>query len=212
MSSLGNMRSRADDRLGNRGDLSSQISEAIADAVRRYEDERFTFNEFWRHTATLSSGATAISFTQLGIHPLQIDRLSVLRTSGGSYGEIPRMSTRSIEDSRDGGGSGAPLGWTIEADAVVFDRTADANYAIVVDGIKRIASASASASDGDSSAWYTAGRDLILAAALKDINMNIVKDDEEAQRCGIAEAEALNRLRGKQVRQRSTGYVRVRPF
>ena len=210
MAALSDLRSRIDDDLA-RTDLSSQRNRAIADAVRRYESERFHFNEFWRVTATLSSGAMSIPFSQIGITPTAISRVALQRTS--TYWEpLAQTGGDEIENLKDVVVSTSPSYWAMQGDAIVFDCSVNANYAVVIDGVKRIASASASASDNDSAAWYNEAEPLIRAAAKKSLYLHVIKDDDEAARAATAEAEALKELRDKTVRKRTTGKIRPMRF
>lgn len=201
---------RIADDIG-RSDLSTQISEAVADALRYYEGERFHFNAFYRLTATISAGASIVPLSTLGVTPLIVDRVALQRNSS-YWAEMEEVGAEQLENLRDVVLSTEPIYWAHVGDNLQFDCSAQANYAIVVDGVKSVASASASASDGDTSAWYNEARDLIRAAAKKSLYLNVIKEDDEAQRAQMAEAEALKWLRSKTVNKRATGYTRPQRF
>lgn len=208
MATLADLKSQIADDLGDRSDATSQIDAAIRYAVQEYEDTRFWYNEFWRRTATLSVGTQTITFTELGITPLEIDRIALQHTSS-NWIELCHANGGELESLRDVPISTIPTAWAIQGDAIVFDCSAASTYLVVLDGIRQISTASA---NNDASAWFNAGRELIRSAAKKNLYMHVLKDDVQAAACNAAERQALAHLKAKTTNKRATGYVRAQWF
>lgn len=207
MATLADIQAQIADDLA-RDDLTTQIGTAIRYAVREYEDVRFWFNEFFRVTATLSVSTDTITFTALGITPLEIDRISLQRSSS-NWLELKHANGDQLEYLRDVTITNIPTEWAIQGDAIVFDCLASSTYPVVLDGVKQISTASAST---DASAWFNAGRDLIRSAAKRDLYTHVIKDPEQAAMSERAEMKALKRLKAKTTSKRATGYVRAQQF
>ena len=192
MATLADLRARIADDLA-RDDLATQIADAIRDAVRRYEGERFWFNEFWRVTATLSASAQALALADLPIAPVAVARVR-LRIGNGVWSELRRENAACIAAAQDVAQSAEPAAWCIAADSLQFDTSADRDYELLLDGVRKLSTASAAT---DTSVWMNDARDLIRAATEKALYLDVIKDAEQATACAAREAEALAMLRAK---------------
>jgi len=205
MSTFTTLASKIADDLA-RSDLTSQISDAILEAIRFYEGERFFFNEAHAQTATLSTSAVAIAFSALPVRFLEIDRIR-LALGSGSYDDLEHRSYVDLMHGQDAQATGQPIEFALYADSVQFDVKANQNYTLVMDGLKSLGNTASNTYTVSSSvSWFTDGRDLIRAAAKKSLYMNVTKDAEQALIANQAEMLALNMLRGK-TNQRGSGYV-----
>lgn len=207
MADLADLRARIADDLG-RSDLATQIEEAVRDSVRRYEGERFAFNEFYRVTATLSASADQLALAALPIRVIALDRVR-LRDGGSGWIELWRRDRDTVADLQDGEVRVQPSCWCVRGEAVQFDSIADRNYGLLLDGVRQVSTASAAA---DTSAWVNEARDLIRAAAKKSLYLHVIKDAEQATACAAAEAEALAMLRSRSSLSKAGGRIRPTRF
>ena len=192
MATLADLRARIADDLA-RDDLATQIADAIRDAVRRYEGERFWFNEFWRATATLSASSQSLALASLPIAPVAVGRVR-LRIGNGVYSELRRENPAYTATAQDQGQAAEPTAWCVAADSLQFDVRANRDYALLLDGVRKLSTASAAT---DTSVWVNDARDLIRAAAEKALYLDVIKDAEQAAVCAAREAEALAMLRAR---------------
>jgi len=189
-----------------RSDLTDQINAAILEAIRFYEGERFSFNEANNRTVTLSSSVTYIEFSALPERFIEIDRVR-LALGSGSYYDLEQRSYVDLMYGQDAQATGQPIEWGIYADRLQFDTEANQNYTLVLDGLKSLGNTASNTYTVSSSvSWFTAGQDLIRAAAKRSVYAHVIKDMEQAVIASQAEALALNMLKGK-ASQRGAGYV-----
>jgi len=207
MPNLAELRARIADDLA-RADLATQIGDAIRDVVRLHEAERFWFNEFYRVTATLSSSSNALALASLPLSVLAIDKVR-LQGPGTRWTDLRRIDRDWLATLQDQTMAAPPSAWGIQGDALQFDCAADRNYALLLDGVRKVSTASASA---DVSAWVNDGRDLLRAGAKRLLYLHVIKDAEQAAACATAEIEALAMLRGKTNLKKAGSRIRPTRF
>jgi hypothetical protein len=203
------MKSRIADELGQRADLTTQITAAIQSAIKFYEHERFYFNET---TGTFSTvvGQEYYSSSDYADIPNMILIDNVNLTISGSIHEIRRRSFNYIESVNTSTAlQGDPTDYCYYKQQLRFYPIPQAVRTVTVAYVKRLAALS---SDSDTNAWMTDGEQLIRARAKWDICLNLDHDPETAAIHRQTEMEMANRLRSATTMQISSGRLRPTQF
>ena len=164
-----------------RGDLSTQINDAIDYSIKRYERERFWFNDKNNISVTLSSSVAELALSDLPSKMFQIDRIRIVLASNTLL-DLYSRDYDWISARQDINLSSQPVEYCIYDEAIQFDCTTNQNYTLVLDGIVGLGNtvASNSYSSSDAAVWFNDARDLIRADAKRDIYANVIKDFEFA--------------------------------
>lgn len=195
-----------------RSDLSSQITAAVNTAIRSYRFERLGFNEAYKVSATLSTSADTMALSSISVRFRKVDRIRIVRAAG-DYLDLYHRDYDWIMSRQDVRVICQPVEYAIYNSAIHFDSMADQNYELLFDGIKELGSAaSASYSNGDTSAWFNDARELIRHRAKRELYANVLKDMELAAVAGAAEKEALNVIKAELGQQITTGFIRPTEF
>ena len=202
MATLADLRARIADDL-DRSDLSSQIEAAVRDAVEHYEAERFAFNEVVNATATFSSGVDSIPLSSLAVAFTRIDRIRIDDGGSGLVDLVPRDYAW-LMAAQDAGAVARPLEYCIYAERIQLDSRPDRNYPAILDGVRRISTASAATG---SSAWFNDGRRLVRARAKAELYAHIIKEFPQAQAMAAVEQREYRALKQK-LNTRNSGRVR----
>ncbi|TWT11710.1 hypothetical protein [Reyranella sp. CPCC 100927] len=206
MATLADLRARVADDL-DRSDLMVQIEQAIRDAVEHYEAERFIFNEAVNTPVALGSGTDSVRLASLPAYFTKIDRIRIDDGGSGLVDLVPRDYAW-LMASQDAKATARPTAYCIYADTLLLDSIADRNYAALLDGVKRISTASA-ASDG--SAWFNEGRHLLRARVKAELYAHVIKEIDQAQVMTAVEQRAYRTLKLK-LNTRNSGRVRPTEF
>ncbi len=207
---MGDLEAQIADDLA-RGDLTTQIRAAIQSAIRAYETDRFWFNEVRDSTVTLSTSAAVIDFDELSPSPVwfKFDRVKRGLSTAGQYIDLLPRDYQFIMASLDGNPLATPYEYTVRDNQIIFDCYASADTTIVLDGIRRISTASSSA---DTSIWFNDARDLIRSRARKELNLHVIHDDVAAQRDDAAERLAYSMLKGRTNSMKQIGQIKATEF
>ena len=185
MSTYGDMQSRIADDL-HRTDQTTQIRTAIQNAVRRYERERFWFNEA-RATASTTDGTST--------YAVPTDYMSGLRLEITVNSSTYPLTLRSIDyiDSVDVSGTeGQPNDYAILAEEFRLYPVPDSSsYTLTLTYNKSLGSLSATT---DTNAWMVEAEDLIRHEAEAEVNEQLGYSDL-ADRCYMLAERALKNLR-----------------
>jgi len=196
-----------------RSDLTAQITDAIDYSIKRYERERFWFNDQDNISVTLSSSVAQLALSALPAKMFQIDRVRLVLASNTLLDLYPR-DRNWIAARQDITLTSMPVEYCVYDEALQFDSSADQNYTLVLDGVVSIAdtAASNSYSTSSSAVWFNEARDLIRADAKRDIYTHVIKDFEFAARMNETAQYEFNQLKGRTTRIRKTGQVRPTRF
>lgn len=190
-----------------RGDLTSQITDAVNTAIRSYRFERLGFNEKYRATATLSSSANVIALSDITPRFRKIDRIRMKRNAN-DYFEMGKKDYEWLMDLQDIEVATLPTEYCLYSNRIYFDCKADQDYEILIDGIYEVTdNASLSYSVSDTSAWFNDAKELIRHRAKRELYAHVIKDFELAASSASAEQEALRILKGESNEERATGRI-----
>lgn len=203
MSTYGQMQTRIADEL-IRPDLSSQIQNAIQDAIKVYEDQRFYFNELYRQTATVTAGSY---FIPLPANVLKIDKL-VLQANSSVEDYLTARDAQLIIECQTPLFTSQPTQYAIYGEKILFDCQSDQTYPLYISGTQKFTAPSAS---GDTNAWFTDAEELIRHRAKYNVYMDVIMDPDNAAICAQREKQALSALLSKSV-IRGSGRVRPTQF
>lgn len=197
----------------DRSDLTDQVVAAIDTAIRFYENERFWFNTSYSQTATLSSSSAMISMSALPKQYFEIDRVRYVESASMKWALEPDTYDAIMMD-QDIPVYAIPDRWCVYAGGLQFDSYAADDYTLVIDGLVSLADTvtSNSYSVASTAAWFNDARNLIRAAAKKDLFMHVIKDGDQALGQAEMEKGAYKMLKGKTNQRASTGYVKATDF
>lgn len=213
MGTLGDMKARiADDLL--RSDLTAQIANAIADAVKHYQRERFLFNEA---TATFNTVANQEYYTASDwadmLTAQQIDRLRILQgTSRLPMDQWPAAYMDAVAVAT--GTRGIPWQWSYEQQQLRLYPCPDAVYTITVFYLQKLGVPS---QDSDTNAWTDDAEIMIRQRAKLILVRDVmgVRTPEMSEDIGLwalAEQADYTRLKGLTDQRRNTGFLRAMAF
>lgn len=184
------------------------INSAIDAAVRRYETERFWFNETDAITFPTVASTSTYTFTTIGTAFYTID--AVFITVNSEEYEIERVNW--VEERADAGGStytGPPVEYAYGNRGLKFYPTPDQVYSVRLMGHYKLAGPTDDATDND---WMTYAYDLIMCRTKAHLYAHRWEDPTNAQLMVVAEQDALNSLRGATFDKVSTGYLEATSF
>ena len=208
MSTLGDMQTRIANELA-RTDINAEILKSIQTTIRRYERERFYFNEV-RLTLTTSSGAeyyTSTEFPFIGrISEIDSVRITV---NGSTYTLREKDYSWINEISTTGTNTGDPTIYAFYGNQFRFYPIPNAARTVVVSHVeKRATSLTSTASENY---WTNEAEELIRAGAKHDLYLHIVRSEERAQLMKHDEMAALYALGAETARKAKTD-IRPNPF
>lgn len=199
MSDFGTMQSRIQDEL-KRGNLTSQIQNAIISALRFYKRYKFRFN-ITRATASTTSD---IEYYGLPDDFIELDTMTL--TEGQELVFLTERSHYWIDQEKGWTNyKDRPRVYSVQADEFRLYPTPDDTYTLTLTYHYELTEPSA---DTDTSAWFTDGEELIRTHAKVDLLENIIRGPEslqEAEYLRRREQEVLKQLRIEYKRSQSSG-------
>lgn len=213
------MQNRIVDELWGRSDLSSAaanmdvspIKLAIQTAIKRFERERFYFNEL--RTATAFSTVIAQEFYTSSdaafIATLaHIDKMSIV--SGGNRLYLEPRTAAYIEDmSMNASNTGLPMDYSYYGEKIRFYPIPDAVYAVNALYTQRFAELSG---DTDTNSWMSDAEGLIRSEAKRILYVHELKDPEGAAAMANEVAGYYRDLKGETMRRVATTKTRPTYF
>lgn len=212
------LETRIADDLVDTAATAAQITDAVTDAIKYYEADRFTFNEAQNVTHTFSASNDVVPLTNIltgaaATYFVKIDRFRM--QYNGATSNLTDLTPRDygwLMSSQDAKSISRPLQYCIYADAISFDVVPQAAYVGVLDGVKRLSTTSSNSfSTSSSASWFTDGANLIRYHAERDLLANVVRDDDEALKKSRLEQDEYARLK-RRLNTRNSGRVRPTEF
>lgn len=192
-----------------RSGLTTYIANAISDAIKHHESERFWFNT--SRSLTFSTVAAQVAYGSAANaripYLIKIDALFL--TSGSTTYPLRKVLPADFQNAWGGGSdSGRPCEFTYIDDEIRLGPTADAVYTMRLHAHYKFADLE----DADSNAWTTEASDLIREEAKKRVYLFPLRDQEGATFSqGLAD-QALMRLRAETSSRMGTGVIQGTEF
>ena len=207
MSTRAVLKARIADDL-DRDDITTQIEEAIADAITAYESEPFWWNE--GRSITFSTVGGTWSYDAAGSVGLimSIDALHVL--IGGRVRQLVPEQQNVIEHLTEGGTTterGEPTRYSFYDQALYLHPIPSAAWTVRVIGTIKVPEPATDLEANNPWMMRGYGFELIRCRAKAYLAVHVVDDANLLQAMGLAEASALETLRAKHHRLTSTGRI-----
>lgn len=209
---LGYMKLRLKNEIG-RGDLDTEIADAINDAIGAYEDKRFYFNETREFAFTTVANQERYSASDPGWENLakilKIDFVTVM--IGGQpyecWARDPEWFEYGLTTSTN---IPAYYGWYDEQ-LILYPTPADA-YTVRIGCVEKIAAPASDIETGNP--WMTKAERLIRNRAKAELYAQVdeIADDQKAAKFMQLAEEAESQLIGRTARMTMTGAAKVRPW
>ncbi len=181
----------------HRDDLSSQIAQAITDAITHYERERWSFLEGRATMTTINAQAWYAVPTDV----LSFDNMIV--TLSGARCPLNRTDYLSVDNYDTGQYTGVPTEWVYYADQIRLYPPPNSAYTITLSYHKKLSALT----DDDSNAWTTDAKDLIRFRSEWDVYLNYLKAVDMAKIAKSAEGESYVSLKNITAMRATTGFL-----
>jgi hypothetical protein len=205
MASYGDLKAQIASDL-RRSNLPNEIAQAILDAIRDYDTERFYFNE-----TEIYAFPTVAGIDEYPIVPqppiqefVRIDR--VRAQLGNTWYDLKFVTTDEIEDLFSVATSGQPFDWAIHGNNLRLFPTPNAAFPIKIFGHYRLTPL---VNDFDANNWTNEGRNLVRYCALKRLYAYPVRDSTQAQMAESMEQRELDYLRRETDRRARSGRMKA---
>jgi hypothetical protein len=207
---LAQMKSRIADEIA-RGDLTSQISYAITDAIGFYQNERFIFNESRDITFSTVAGQDFYGTAANSAIPTMQSFDYLILYLGSIPWPIHRKSPEYVELANNNGlVTGQPYNYAWYNKQIRLGPVPDNVYTIRIAG--RITYAAPAADDTAGNPWMIDAEKLIRSRAKYELALNVIQDTEMAQIMAAQVSEAYDQLKGAANRLTGTGKIEATSF
>lgn len=192
----------------DRTDINTQVARSVETAIRMHEHDRYWFNQVYQSSVTLSSSMAFIPLASLPYRFLEFDRVRLIRDAN-YYSDLLVRDRDWLMSRQDIIVYTEPYEYAVYGEKLQFDSYADRDYELRIDGLVSLGNtASNTFSISSSVAWFGDARDMIRAAAKKDLFLHVIKDPEQAVAMGVIEKGIKDTLKAKTNQRASTGRIR----
>jgi hypothetical protein len=194
-----------------RADLTSQIGNAIDDAITHYQPMRFFFNETRLATfVTVAAQSTYTASDDTDV-PLFIELDAVMLSDGTNTRELEHISPTEIERLLDSSASsGRPTRYSYYEQSFRFYPVPDIAYTIRPIGL--IEKAGPATDDELNNVWCVYAFELIRCRAKLLLTAHVIVDPELASIMSEAERQAYDKLRRETSKKQSGGVIEATCF
>lgn len=199
-----------DDDGDRAGTDNTAIGNAIDQAIRHYQPQRFWFNETRSVTFNTVAATDAYTWATIGSEFLTIDRALITIGSGDVRTLDPVSFTDQEEYADEDTTPGEPSEYAVTPTGLRFWRPPDDAYAVRLLGHLKLA-APASPSEANN-AWMTEAYDLIKCRAEAELYAHRWEDPKGAALMRAAELDALSRLRAAHYGRVAPRYLAATEF
>ena len=188
-----------------RDDLTSQIANVVADTIKFYGRERFWFNQTRNLVLNTAIGQAAYGAADLAIIPniVRIDALYLPQNQ--SIYPLDRYEPDDFEVIAGGmSGGGKPKAFTYVDQTIRLWPVPGSVYSLRLHAFTKLPDAA----DGDSNAWTDDAEELVRSHAKMLLYMDVLEDDQNAQRMAAKIPVLLDGLRSETSARMATGRIR----
>jgi hypothetical protein len=189
--------------------LTSPIANAVADTIRFYARERFWFNQTRTQTFGTVPGQNTYTASDLAIIPniIRIDALYLPQNQ--SIYPLDRFEPDDFEViSASMTGGGRPTGYTYSDQTILLWPIPIAAYTMRLHCFYKLSYPN----PGDTNAWTDDAEELVRSHAKMLLYMDVLEDDENAQRMSTKIPVLLGALRSETSARLATGRIRPTEF
>lgn len=192
-----------------RDDLTSHIGNAVSDAIKYYERQRFWFNTTRNLTFNTVAGQTAYTSADLSQIPNLVKIDAIYLTQSSSVFALDRYEANDFEILENGStGAGKPDAFTYVDQSIRLWPKPNAVYAMRIHALYRLATLA----DGDENAWTDTAEELIRSHAKMLLFMDVLEDDEGAARMQTKIPLLIDALRSETSMRSATGTIQGTDF
>ncbi len=208
MGTLAQLKARIASDL-TRDDLTTQIASVITDTIKFYARERFWFNQTRSLTFNTVASQIAYAAADLSTIPnlIRIDALYLPSTL--SIYPLDRYEPDDFELIEAGGGGGKPTCYTYIDQTIRLWPTPSAIYSMRLHAFYKLPDL---ATDADTNAWTDDAEELVRSHAKMLLYMDVLEDDQNAQRMAAKVPALLAGLRSETASRMATGRIRGTDF
>lgn len=191
-----------------RDDLTTQIADAITQAIDFYKEERLFWMDTRAETFATVAAQSAYDGDDDAAIPLfiKIDAMMLQDSGGIEYGPLNRIDQRVMEQLLDDSASSSrPDSWSWYNDTIYFHPIPDDVYTARPMGQIEVAAPSSDAETGNK--WMSKGLELIRCKAKAYIFLHTVKDPNQAVAMEAAAQSELAKLRRDTSKRTATGRI-----
>lgn len=211
MTTLDIMKNRISDEI-SRADLTSQIANAINDAIAMYQTRRFYFNETGPTGSTFNTIANQETYTETDDPdiPYMYDVDDVFVTVGVNNYRVKRIDPTLYRINQMPNFKGQPYQYMFLNQTFSFSPIPNTVYPMQIVGHYKLA---APASDSEANNhWMTDAERLIRSCAKRFLYQDILLDADAATACQAAEIEAFDVLKGASAGMIRNGMIQPQAF
>lgn len=211
MTTLATMKSRIADEL-SRADLTSQIANAVGDAIALYQTKRFYFNETGAAGETFQTVADQETYDGFDdpTLPWLYDIDDIFVVVGVNNFRIKRIDPTLYRINQMPNFKGQPYQYAWQGRQISFAPIPNKAYTIIVHGQYKI---SAPMSDGETgNPWMTDAERLIRQCAKRMLYQDVILDADAATACLAGETEAYDALKATSAGMSRNGYIQPMEF
>lgn len=206
MGTLAELKSRIATELA-RTDLTSQIANAISDAIKFYGRERFWFNQSRTITFATVDGQQAYGEADQSLIP-DLIKIDGIFFSTDKY-PLDRYSPTDFEMLIGGStANGRPYAYTYTDEQIFLHPTPNDVYTLRVYAHYKLPTIT----DDEENAWTDDAEELIRTHAKQLLYIDPLEDDQGAARMGVKIPELLGGLRAETSSRMGTGRIRPTEF
>jgi hypothetical protein len=207
MGTLADLKSRIATELA-RTDLTSQIANAVNDAIKFYGRERFWFNQSRTITFTTVNGQQAYGEADQSLIPSLIKIDDIYFTGTTKY-PLDRYSPTDFEFLTGNNiANGKPYAYTYTDEQIFLYPTPNDAYTMRLYAHYWLPTLN----DTDTNAWTDDAEELIRTHAKQLLYLDPLEDDQAAARMGVKIPELLAGLRSETSSRMGTGRIRPTQF